>query len=90
MNFTSAFSDILQLLAGIGIFLVAREMMSDNLEAISSEKLKKLFSNVSDNRIISFVAGLPPNENNWRNDRRYSYTGYSIICCHNSNDDWLC
>lgn len=57
MNFTSAFSDILQLLAGIGIFLVACEMMSDNLEAISSEKLKKLFSNVSDNRLIGVMIG---------------------------------
>ena len=38
---------LLNLLAGIGVFLIACQMMSSNLEAASSDKLKKLFSKAS-------------------------------------------
>ena len=37
---------ILTLIAGIGIFLVACQMMSSNLETASSSRLKSLFSKV--------------------------------------------
>lgn len=57
MNITDALDEILQLLAGTGIFLVACEMMSNNLEAMSSEKLKGMFSKVSDNKIIGVMIG---------------------------------
>lgn len=57
MNFTDVLSHLLQLLAGIGTFMVACEIMSDNLQAISSNKLKSLFSKVSDNKIIGVGIG---------------------------------
>ena len=40
MDFNSAFSAILTLVAGIGIFLIACSMMSKNLEALGSTQLK--------------------------------------------------
>lgn len=47
MGFTEILSSVLTLLAGIGIFLIACEMMSHNLESASSKKLKTLFSKAS-------------------------------------------
>ena len=44
MGTTAVLSAILTLLAGIGIFLIACQMMSTNLESASSTKLKKLFA----------------------------------------------
>ena len=43
MNVTLVLVAILTLLAGIGVFLVACQMMSSNLESISSKRLKHLF-----------------------------------------------
>lgn len=51
------FTDLLRLLAGTGVFLMACEIMSKNLEAISSDKLKKLFSKVSGNKLIGVMIG---------------------------------
>ena len=50
-------SQILRLISGIGIFLIACEIMSKNLEAISSDKLKKIFSSISDNKIVGVLIG---------------------------------
>ena len=47
MNLTAIITSLLTLLAGIGVFLLACQMMSSNLEAASSKKLKKLFSKAS-------------------------------------------
>ena len=44
MGTTAIVSAILTLLAGIGIFLVACQMMISNLESASSTKLKSLFA----------------------------------------------
>ena len=44
MGSTAVISALLTLLAGIGIFLIACQMMSSNLEAASSNKLKHLFA----------------------------------------------
>jgi len=41
MDTTTAISAILTLLAGIGIFLIACQMMSSNLESASSKKLRR-------------------------------------------------
>lgn len=49
--------DLLKLMAGMGVFLMACEIMSKNLEAISSDKLKKLFANVSGNKLIGVLIG---------------------------------
>ena len=57
MNNITMISDVLKLLSGIGVFLMACDIMSRNLEAISSDKLKKLFSKVSGNRIVGVMIG---------------------------------
>ena len=51
------FTNLLQLMAGIGVFLMACETMSKNLEAICSDKLKKLFSRVSNNKLVGVMIG---------------------------------
>lgn len=48
---------LLNLLAGIGVFLVACTMMSSNLETISSRKLRDIFSKVSKNKLIGVGIG---------------------------------
>ena len=45
------------MLAGIGVFLIACQMMSSNLEAASSEKLKKLFSKASGSKLLGVGIG---------------------------------
>lgn len=48
---------ILNLLAGIGIFLVACSMMSTNLEILSSNKLRDIFSKLSKNKLAGVGIG---------------------------------
>ncbi len=50
-------SSILLLIAGIGIFLVACQMMSSNLESASSNKLKSLFSKASGSKLLGVGIG---------------------------------
>ena len=57
MGLTSIITSLLTLLAGIGVFLIACQMMSSNLEAASSERLKKLFSKASDNKLLGVGIG---------------------------------
>ena len=57
MDITAIITSLLTLLAGIGVFLVACQMMSSNLEAASSEKLKILFSKASDNKLLGVGIG---------------------------------
>ena len=57
MDLTAIISSLLTLLAGIGVFLIACQMMSTNLEAASSDKLKKLFSKASDNKLLGVGIG---------------------------------
>ena len=57
MGLTAILSAILTLLAGIGIFLVACQMMSSNLESASSDKLKSLFAKASRNKLIGVGIG---------------------------------
>ena len=57
MDLTAIFTAVLTLLAGIGVFLIACQMMSSNQEAASSEKLKKLFSVASDNKLLGVGIG---------------------------------
>ena len=57
MNTTTAISAILTLLAGIGIFLIACQMMSTNLESASSKKLKKLFEKASKSKLLGVGIG---------------------------------
>lgn len=57
MDLTAIITSLLTLLAGIGVFLIACQMMSSNLEAASSEKLKKLFSKASNNKLMGVGIG---------------------------------
>lgn len=50
-------SAILTLIAGIGIFLIACQMMSSNLESASSTRLKSLFSKASRSRFLGVGIG---------------------------------
>ena len=57
MGTTAIVSAILTLLAGIGIFLVACQMMSSNLESASSAKLKSLFAKASESKLLGVGIG---------------------------------
>lgn len=49
MSLVSLLTAVLMLLAGIGVFLVACQTMSSNLESASSKRLKRLFAKTGDN-----------------------------------------
>ena len=57
MDLTAIMTSLLTLLAGIGVFLIACQMMSSNLEAASSERLKKLFSKASNSNLMGVGIG---------------------------------
>ena len=57
MGTTEIITAILQLAAGIGIFLIACSMMSSNLESLSSSKLRSLFSKASGSKLIGVGIG---------------------------------
>ncbi len=57
MNAAEIATSILTLIAGVGIFLIACTMMSSNLEALGSRKLKSLFSKVSKSKILGVGVG---------------------------------
>ena len=57
MDLTAILTSLLTLLAGIGVFLIACQMMSSNLEAASSERLKKLFSKASNSKLTGVGIG---------------------------------
>jgi len=57
MGISEIVSAILTLLAGIGIFLIACQMMSSNLESASSDKLKKLFAKASKSKLLGVGIG---------------------------------
>ena len=57
MDITAIINALLTLLAGIGVFLIAFQMMSSNLESASSEKLKSLFSKASGSKLLGVGIG---------------------------------
>ena len=57
MEITDIFIAIFTLMAGIGVFLVACQMLSGNLESISSRRLKQLFSKTGRNKWIGVGIG---------------------------------
>ena len=50
-------SAILSLLAGIGVFLIATKFLSSNLESVSGNKLKALFSKTSKSKLLGVGIG---------------------------------
>ena len=57
MSTVDVITSILNLLAGIGIFLVACSMMSSNLETLSSSKLRSLFSKAAGSKLLGVGIG---------------------------------
>lgn len=57
MDITAIVNALLTLLAGIGVFLIACQMMSSNLESASSEKIKQLFSKASGSKLLGVGIG---------------------------------
>ena len=58
MDITSVLIAILTLTAGIGVFLVACQMMSNNLESASSRRLRRLFAKTGNNKWVGVGIGL--------------------------------
>ncbi len=57
MNATEIATSILSLVAGVGIFLIACTMMSSNLEALGSRRLKSLFAKASKSKLLGVGVG---------------------------------
>ncbi len=57
MDTVATITAILMLLAGIGVFLIACMMLSNNLESICSSKLKALFAKASDKKLVGVGIG---------------------------------
>ena len=57
MTTVAALTAVLMLIAGIGIFLVACTMMSENLESVSGNGLRNLFGKISGNKLIGVGIG---------------------------------
>ncbi len=57
MQMKEVLTHLLGLFAGTGVFLIACDIMSKNLEAASSDKLKEMFAKVSDNKLIGVLIG---------------------------------
>lgn len=57
MSLSAILTAILMLLAGIGIFLIACQMMSTNLESASSNKLKAMFTKASKSKLLGVGIG---------------------------------
>lgn len=57
MDFTTILIALLTLTAGIGVFLVACQMMSSNLESASSKRLKRLFSQTGNSKWLGVGIG---------------------------------
>ena len=58
MDISSVIIAILTLIAGIGVFLVACQTMSGNLEAAGSRGLRRLFAKTGDNKWLGVGIGL--------------------------------
>ena len=57
MDNTNFLFEFLHLLAGIGIFLTGCDIMSSNLEAVCSDRLRELLAKVSNNKIVGVLIG---------------------------------
>ncbi len=57
MTTTQILENLLKLSAGIGVYLIAFKIISSNLEAVSSEGLKKVFARISESKLIGILLG---------------------------------
>ena len=51
------FKTILTLLGGLGVFLIALKIMSENLESVAGNKLRSVFNKISSNRFAGIAVG---------------------------------
>lgn len=58
MNADVLISILFQVLGGLGIFLLGMKNMSEGLQAVSGERLRKIISAVTDNRFTAVLVGL--------------------------------
>lgn len=58
MTALEIFVAILELLAGLGVFMYGMTTMSDSLENIAGNKIKDLFSKISKNKLVGLGTGL--------------------------------
>ena len=57
MDTVSIVTSVLSLVAGVGVFLIACTMMSSNLEALGSKRLKSLFKKASKSKLLGVGVG---------------------------------
>lgn len=57
MDAVTIVTSVLTLIAGVGVFLIACTMMSANLEALGSAKLKALFAKTSKSKLVGVGVG---------------------------------
>lgn len=57
MSIQEALTYLLGMIAGVGLYLMSSGIISRNLEAASSGRLKKMFSSVSKNKLIGVAIG---------------------------------
>ena len=57
MDTVQIITSLLGLVAGVGVFLIACNMMSSNLEALGSGRLKRLFAKTSENKLVGVGVG---------------------------------
>lgn len=57
MDFYSVLKSIFSLVAGVGVFLIACTMMSNNLESLGSKRLKSMFTKASNSKLLGVGVG---------------------------------
>ncbi len=57
MDLLQIIYNVFSLLGGLAIFLVGMKFMSDSLEAVAGDEMKKMFEKISDKRIKGFAIG---------------------------------
>ncbi len=58
MNSNLIWTVLFEVLGGLGVFLLGMKYMSEGLQAVSGERLRKIISAVTDNRLTAVVVGL--------------------------------
>ena len=57
MSFTTIFTSIALVLAGCGAFLVGFKFLSESMEKLFGNSLKKLFNKTSDKKLVGVAMG---------------------------------
>ena len=57
MTFAEIISIIVAVIGGLGLFLLGMKNMSDGMQAVAGDKLRKLINTVTDNRFVACGVG---------------------------------